>query len=60
MSRLTLYQILLLNLQGKLLPARREHLTKEQALAQLRERTGQDFGYDVDAWKRWLKERSLR
>jgi hypothetical protein len=59
MSHLTLSQILVLNLEGKIPPERtRQYLTKEKALEELRHRTGQDFGYDVDAWKRWFKTHS--
>ena len=32
------------------------HATKEQALEELKHRTGQDFGYDANAWQRWLNE----
>lgn len=56
MTRLTYTQMLLLNLQGKIAPNRREHRTKEQALEALRELTGQDFGDDVEAWRRWIRE----
>ena len=60
MSRLTLYQGLLLNLEGQIRPEqKRLYLGKEEALRQLREHTGQDFGDDVEAWRRWLRERSL-
>lgn len=31
-------------------------LTKENALKILRQETGQDFGYDVDAWRNWFNE----
>jgi hypothetical protein len=56
MSRITLWKGLLLNLEGKIQPPeRREYLTREQALEQLKARTGQDFGYDAAAWREWLK-----
>jgi len=34
----------------------RYYLTKEQALVLLKDYTGQDFGYDVEAWRRWFDE----
>ena len=58
MSRLTLYQGLLLNLEGKIDPARREYLSKEKALELLRHHTRQDFGSDVAAWKAWIRDLS--
>jgi hypothetical protein len=59
MSRLTLFQGLLLNLEGKIDPARREYLPKEKALVLLRHHTGKDFGDDVAAWKAWIREHKL-
>ena len=58
-TRLTYPRMLLLNLQGKIPEGRREHRTKEQALEALRKLTDQDFGDDVEAWKRWLREHEL-
>ena len=55
MTRLTYHQILVKNLEGTIRPDQvRVFMTKEQALAELRQLTGQDFGNDVDAWKKWL------
>lgn len=59
MSRLTFYQGLLLNLEGKIDPARREYLPKEKALALLRRHTGKDFGDDVSAWKVWIHKHGV-
>ena len=56
MSRLTLFQGLLLNLEGKIRPGRREYLPKEEAREQLVALTGQDFGYDVKAWRAGLRK----
>jgi hypothetical protein len=57
MSRLTLEQILLLNLEQKI-PEEDAmvYCSREQAYEWLKENTGQDFGYDVEAWKQWFKE----
>jgi hypothetical protein len=32
------------------------YLSKEEAREALKERTEQDFGFDADKWKVWLKE----
>lgn len=29
-------------------------VTKDEALDELKRRTGQDFGFDADAWEQWL------
>jgi len=46
------YQGLLLNMR-QLLP--KDHPAKEDAYKALKTLTGQDFGYDIDAWQQWLK-----
>lgn len=57
MSRLTLIEGLLLNLEQKIPPNRRRlYLTRESALKRLQEISGQDFGQDVAQWKLWFKE----
>lgn len=57
MSQLMPLEGLLLNLK-QAIPStrRREYLPKERALELLKEWTGQDFGYDVAAWERWIAE----
>lgn len=61
MPRLRPFQLLLQNLEGKISPdAGRHYRTKERALAELKQQTGQDFGDDVEAWRRWLRENGLR
>jgi hypothetical protein len=32
------------------------YYSREKAHQRLVEMTGQDFGYDVEAWKQWFKE----
>jgi len=32
-----------------------DYVSKEKALGTLREITGQDFDYDINAWVKWLK-----
>lgn len=41
-------------------PTAPEDMLPEEALAELRERTGQDFGSDYQAWQNWLKNHSIR
>ena len=57
MTRLTLEQLLLVNLAEQM-PSRFTlgYMTKEDAYERLKEMTGQDFGYDLDAWKAWLRK----
>jgi hypothetical protein len=54
--RLTIAQILIGNLEQKFSPKNAKiYSTKEIAYEELKRRTGQDFGYDVDAWIKWLR-----
>lgn len=57
MSRLTLPQIYLMNLARRtpFTGTSRIHTSREQAYAELKVLTGQDFGYDVAKWRAWLK-----
>jgi hypothetical protein len=55
MTRLSYYEALLFNI----IPSQfdeydMEYIPEERALAELREKTGQDFGYDALAWENWL------
>jgi aminopeptidase C len=59
MSRITLFQGLLMNLGQEIEEDRFEYLTKEEAYRQLKQLTGQDFGYDVKKWKQWIKENKV-
>jgi len=56
MNRTMPLQGLLLNLEGKIRPGRREYLPKEEARERLVALTGQDLGYDVWAWRAWLRK----
>ena len=60
MSRMTPLQGLLLNLEGKIRPGRREYMPKEEARKRLVALTGQDFGYDVKAWRARLRKEGQR
>ena len=54
MSRLYPLEGLLLNLKEEIQPGRREYLPRDRAYELLKERTGQDFGYNVGAWEAWI------
>ncbi len=59
MSRLTLEQILILNLQGKIPEGSMAYSRKEDAYLALKKWTGQDFGDDIERWEKWVKENGL-
>lgn len=50
---------LLKNLQQKIPHGRRGYIPHEEAYELLKAATGQDFGYDADAWKTWFKQNPL-
>jgi hypothetical protein len=55
--RRTSAQILIGNLEQKISSKNAKiYSTKERAYEELKRRTDQDFGYDVDAWIKWLRE----
>lgn len=56
MSRIRLFQGLLMNIKGEIQPGRREFLPKKEALEMLKRKTGQDFGEDVSAWEKWVEK----
>ena len=56
MTRLTYIQLLVVNLKQGLPPGAVGYCTKEEAYEGLKKRTGQDFGYDIRAWRRWLSK----
>jgi hypothetical protein len=60
MSRLTLCQILLKNLEQKIQNGRRDYMTQDEAIKELKALTGQDFGLDATRWKQWLKASKRR
>lgn len=60
MSLIGPLELLLVNLENDISPEYVFlYVGKEAALRRLREETGQDFGYDTQAWRRWLEERGL-
>ncbi len=45
------------NLKGEIPPERRrEYVSPERALELLKLWTGQDFGFDVAKWEKWISE----
>lgn len=54
MSRILPTQGLLLNLEEKIEPGRREYLSREETHRQLKAVTGQDLRYDAIAWRAWI------
>jgi hypothetical protein len=53
MSRITLLKGLLMNLNQEIQKGRREYLSRDAAYERLKTLTGEDFGYDIDAWNHW-------
>ena len=56
MSRIPFYKLLIMNMERKIQEGRREYMPAEKALEVLKSSTGQDFGDDIAAWKKWLKD----
>lgn len=62
MPRINPYKVLLLNLEGKFegdSNKRKLYLSKEDALNSLKRMTQQDFGYDVEAWRKYLRDNKI-
>ena len=56
MTRLTYEQLIVANLGQGLSEHTRGYMPKEQASELLKQYAGQDFGYDVKAWKKWMRD----
>ncbi len=56
MTRLTPIQLLLCNLDPRTAPKGRAYMPPDVAHQRLKDLTGQDFGNDAQAWRRWLRE----
>jgi hypothetical protein len=54
------HSLCLMSLRGRNTLHGRKLRSKEDALAQFRRITGQDFGYDADKWSTWLRENIYR
>ncbi len=56
MPRVTYIKICLDNLEGKIPETDPMfYASKEVAYEALKDWTGQDFGYDADAWRQWFR-----
>jgi hypothetical protein len=55
MSLESVHEILLRGLAGTLPRTALHYISSEQALAELKRRTGQDFGSDVESWRAYLR-----
>jgi hypothetical protein len=61
MTRLYPFKGLILNPEGKIpVSQKRLYLPRETAFNRLKQLTGQDFGYDAEAWKKWFKENNKK
>jgi len=58
--KLRLEELLIQNLEGKWAEDSFFYRPKEKALEQLIEIAGVNHGYDVNAWREWLKRNSKR
>ena len=56
MTKAGLIKILLKNLNQEIEQNDPSFCTREEAYRILKELTKQDFGYDVEQWKQWIKE----
>ncbi len=54
MSLESVHEILLRGLAGNLPRTALHYINPEQALAELKRQTGQDFGSDVEGWRAYL------
>ncbi len=55
MSLESIHEILLRGLAGNLPRTALHYISPEQALAELKRQTGQDFGNDVESWRAYLR-----
>lgn len=52
--RLLVHEIYIACLNGRIGPTHPAYIAHHLAHRELVEHTGQDFGYDVEAWNRWF------
>ena len=55
MSLSGIYQLLLHGLEGMSDPNTLHYVSREAAYQELKERTGQDFGQDVEKWREYIR-----
>ena len=61
MSLIDPIERLLANLDGEISPEYIFiYIRPDVALAELKQRTGQDFGYDSRRWREWLKDNGFQ
>jgi hypothetical protein len=53
------FEVLLMNLRRMLPECSMNFERPDEALQQLREMTGEDFGYDCDKWEEWGRRKRL-
>lgn len=56
MSKLSLLDRYLLNVEGKVPEEALHYVNRDYARRRLIEITGQDFVYDAELWRQWLKD----
>jgi hypothetical protein len=49
------YELLLRGLEGTSDPNSLRYISREAAYLELRQRTGQDFGYDIEKWREYVR-----
>jgi len=57
--RATPDELFIQNLEEAWPPGALYYMPKEQALEELRHLTGEDFGYDANAWRQWFRKNSV-
>ena len=55
MSLSGIYQLLLHGLEGTSDPNTLHYVSREAAYQELKQRTGQDFGHDVEKWRAYIR-----
>ncbi|HEV3255698.1 MAG TPA: hypothetical protein VG013_02340 [Gemmataceae bacterium] len=55
MSLSGVYELLLRGLAGEADPNSLNYVCRKRAYAELKRRTGQDFGYDLDQWRAFIR-----
>ena len=56
MPRMTPIELCIANLRGDFPPGAIGYQTEDEAITELKQRTGQDFGKDSAKWEKWLQE----
>ncbi len=54
--RMDFLEGLVRNLEERIRPGSRAYLSKEEAYKSLKLKTGQDFGFDADRWRKWIED----